>query len=258
MLMQRSARSALFVGLVGSVALVAQSCGDDETASPAAGGTGGTGAPTGTTGGAGGATGTGGAGGATGTGGAGGATGTGGTGATVDAGVADVSAAEAPVDAVATLSDPIIAGVVVELNMGEVAAGQLAEMRASDDDVEDFAMMMVAEHSAANMRAMALAQRLNLAAADSSVRQMVRMKGEAVLAMLRPLSDAAFDRAYMASQVMMHMDALQLLESQLIPAAQAPDLRTELMMMRTAVVAHLAEARELHAAVAGGDGGSRD
>ena len=88
-----------------------------------------------------------------------------------------------------TLSEPQIAGIIVKVNSGEVDAGEVARSRASMGPVRAYAMRMIAEHTAANVRLGTLLDRLGIAPADSAVRQQVSMQGFTMVEM--PDSKAA-------------------------------------------------------------------
>jgi putative membrane protein len=219
--------------------LCAGACGDDDDDNRD-GGRGGTGGSGGRAGGSGGGGGTGGGG----TGGGGG----GGTGGATDArteGGADTAGGDASGDASMMLTDAQVAGVMLEANTGEVHTSEVADAKTQNMAVRMFATKMKMEHTAANTRLIALIQRIGIAAADSPLRAQLDREAMQALDMLWPLSGAAFDRAYLQVQVMMHMRVLALLDSTLIPSAQNAELKTELQAARTAVTAHLAEAQTL-------------
>jgi predicted outer membrane protein len=249
MMISVSRMSLVAVGFLGAVALAHFGCSDDNInvnsgldALSGGGGTGGTGT---------GGTGTGG----TSTGGTGG-TGTGGGGSTgtssLDGG------ATATGDGGVRLSDSATAGVMMEANGGEVMVGTLATNRAQDARVRSFAQQMVTEHSMANTRLNTLLQQKGLTAGDSEVRRMLAMAAQTTLNQLSNLSAAAFDAAYMASQVDMHQQVLKLLDDVLIPSAEDADLKAELVSARATVAMHLTAAQTLAASVAGTDGGAPD
>jgi predicted outer membrane protein len=224
------------------------------------GGSGSGGSDTGGSGGSGtGGSGTGGSGGS-GTGGSGGSgTGGSGTGGSADAGAGggsgDAAAADTGGDAAATLSDAQVAGVVLELNSGEVTVGKLASTRADDDGVKSFAAKMVTEHGAAVTKLEMLFQTIAVMPTTSPERTMVAAAGMAAVTKLTPLDGSAFDKAYIDSQVEMHTTALTLLDTKLIPSASKTQLKTELTSMRADVAAHLMLAKQLQGSLVG-DGGA--
>jgi putative membrane protein len=157
------------------------------------------------------------------------------------------------------LSDPAAAvGVMLEANNGEIAAGAQALARAQASAVRDFAMMMISDHTDANQRLAMLAQNLGIMPVDSPQRRTLAMMAQAALDQLWQTSGAAFDMAYVQSQVVMHQQVLQLLDNVLIPGAQNMQLKTELMAARMTVAMHLAAAQALLArdGGAGADGAS--
>jgi putative membrane protein len=192
--------------------------------------------------------------------GTGGSGGTGGTGGTGTGGSTGTSSLDGGVDAAAgdggtTLSDSQAAGVMMEANSGEVMVGNLAVSRAQGASVRAFAQQMVTDHSMANQKLMMLLQRVGLSAGDSPVRQMLAMAAQTTLTQLSAQTGAAFDAAYLASQVSMHQQVLKLLDDVLIPSAQNADLKAELVSARATVAMHLSTAQSL-AASGGGDGGT--
>jgi putative membrane protein len=167
-------------------------------------------------------------------------------GASGDAGASDAGA----------LSDDQVGGVAFELNSGEAMIGMLASSRAMRAEVKSFASTMVNDHSAAVAKLTALFKATGITPAQSPDRAMVAAEAMATIAMLTPLNGAAFDSAYMASQVKMHTDALMMLDTKLLPAATNAQLKSELTSMRATVAAHLMMAKQIQGG--GSDGGAGD
>jgi putative membrane protein len=65
------------------------------------------------------------------------------------------------------------------------------------------------------------------------------------LGTLRGSSGAAFDTAYMESQVAEHQQVLDTIDNKLLPAATDEKLVDELKKMRETVVSHLTEAKSI-------------
>jgi putative membrane protein len=158
------------------------------------------------------------------------------------------------------LSDPEVAGVIIEANTGEAGAGQVATARASAPAVLTFAQRMIDEHSAANRRLTMLVDQLSITPSDSAIRRMLGMQAHEAVDMLWAAPASAFDRMYMQGQVDMHMMVLDLIDSVLLPSATNAMLKMEVMTMRMAVVTHLADARSVLAGLNadGGANGSAD
>jgi putative membrane protein len=193
-------------------------------------------------------------GGGTGGSGTGGATGTGGGTGTSSLGDAGTDAAG---DGGVRLSDSASAGVIMEANSGEVMIGNLATTKAQNAGVKAFAQQMVNDHTMANTRLMTLLQQQGLTAGASDIRQMLAMAAQTTLTQLSAQAGAAFDSAYVASQVDMHQQVLKLLDDVLIPSAMNAALKAEFVSARATVAMHLSAAQALAATVGTPDGGAK-
>jgi putative membrane protein len=69
--------------------------------------------------------------------------------------------------------------------------------------------------------------------------------GATVQQNLQGLTGADFDRAYIANEVALHQQVLDMIDQTLIPAAQNQDLKNLLTQVRPAVAAHLEHARQV-------------
>jgi putative membrane protein len=152
--------------------------------------------------------------------------------------------AEAP-PAKGALSEAQIAKVTELINAAEVEQAKVAQRRAKAPDVKRFAELMITHHQQAQREQLRLVKQLKLTAADSTTAGKVKADGEAQLAKLKESDAAGFDAAYVTSQIEGHEQALELLDSQLIPNAKTPDVVSALQMARTVVDQHLREARAL-------------
>lgn len=144
------------------------------------------------------------------------------------------------------LSDGEIAAISKAVNDGEIELSRLAKSKARDRRVKEFAAMMTKEHTEANKREDALARRASITAIENETS---RKLGEDVKTRAEALKTTAkgpeFDRAYMDAQVQMHTMVLDMITTQMLPAAQNPELKAELEAMRGAVEAHLTQARDI-------------
>ncbi len=95
-------------------------------------------------------------------------------------------------------------------NYAEIQAGQLAATKASNADVQAFGSMMVSDHTAALAELHVIANSLNLYAPDSLDSAHVALQAE-----LMSLSGAAFDSAYVLSQVKDHNVAIGLFKNEI-------------------------------------------
>ncbi|MDQ2702519.1 MAG: DUF4142 domain-containing protein [Pseudomonadota bacterium] len=126
----------------------------------------------------------------------------------------------------------------------EIAAAEQARSKNVDGAELEFAELMDTEHSK-NLeatRALMVAD-----AAESAAVAEQKSKGQAELERLGALDGDAYEDAYIDAMVAGHEDALNMLETRLIPAAQDEAVRQHLSMSRDHVAAHLEKARALQA-----------
>jgi putative membrane protein len=126
-------------------------------------------------------------------------------------------------------------------NQGEIETSQPAVQRAQSPAVRQFAERMVADHTAANQRLLALGIAPQENEQSRRVTQSARQMGQA----LEQFPPHAYDRAYMDAQIALHQYTLTMLESYLIPSSRSGRLRTLLEEMRGTVAAHLEQARQI-------------
>ena len=93
--------------------------------------------------------------------------------------------------------------------MAEVDLGRLAREKAGARDVRAFGARMVADHTRANNRLMALAKRLNMTPAGTPDPQQQSMHDQ-----LAAASGADFDKQYIEGQVTAHQQTIQLFEGE--------------------------------------------
>jgi putative membrane protein len=162
-----------------------------------------------------------------------------------NAGTGDAPAtSEAPV-AKEALSEGQMAKVTDLVNTGEIDQAKLAQHRAKAPGVKQFADRMIQHHGQAQREQAKLVQRLKLTPADSATAGKLKSDGDAQLAKLKDVDAASFDAAYVTSQIDAHQQALDLLDTQLIPNAKTPDIVNALQTARAMVDQHLRDARAL-------------
>jgi len=141
-------------------------------------------------------------------------------------------------------SDERTLAILHRSDVGEIAAGMMAQERATDPSVKAFAMMMVSEHTKLDEEGNRLAQQIHASSVlpDSTLPQIMRSDSVA----LRTAQDGpAFDRAYIAQQVAAHQRTLEVVDAGLTKATD-PQVKTALQsQVRPAVVRHLAQARQI-------------
>jgi len=149
----------------------------------------------------------------------------------------------APGAQAAAFEDADVLGVLRTVNASEVKTGQLAATKATSPQVRQFAQQLTTEHQQANQQ---------LAAGpvpprDNSLSQLIDQQVNAAIERLNGLSGPDFDQQYVHGQVQMHEQVLQLIDGQLLPAAQTAEVKQVVDGMRQAVAQHLQRAQQLEA-----------
>ena len=126
----------------------------------------------------------------------------------------------------AKLTDPQIAHIAYTAGVIDVAAGKQALSKASNKEVKAFADNMVRDHEAVNNLAMDLVKKLNVTPEDNDTSKALSKQAADKSAELGKLNGAAFDKAYVADEVAYHKAVNSALETQLIPSANNPELKS--------------------------------
>jgi putative membrane protein len=123
--------------------------------------------------------------------------------------------------------------------MAEVDLGKLAQEKASDPGVKDFAAMMVKDHSAANeqLESLASSKNIKLPSGPGTSADAERLK-------LKALSGAHFDKDYVANQVKAHKATVEMLQKE-IASGQDADAKAFAQKVLPTVQAHLSAAQKL-------------
>ena len=126
----------------------------------------------------------------------------------------------------AKLTDPQIAHIAYTAGVIDVAAGKQALSKASNKEVKAFADNMVRDHEAVNNLALDLVKKLNVTPEDNDTSKALSKQAANKSAELSKLNGAAFDKAYVANEVAYHKAVNSALETQLIPSASNPELKS--------------------------------
>jgi len=146
-------------------------------------------------------------------------------------------------------NDAQIAHIVVTANQVDIDAGKLAESKASNAAVKAFGKQMVTDHSGVNKQAVALVTKLKVTPEDNATSKALKAGGAENVKNLQKLSGSAFDRAYVDHEVEYHQQVLDAVDKTLIPSAQNAELKSLLVAVRPAFVAHLEHAKNLQASL---------
>lgn len=148
-------------------------------------------------------------------------------------------------------TDAEIAAIVTTANQVDIDAGKLAKSRSKTKDVQDFAQLMVADHTGVNKAADTLVTKLHVIPELNPTSLSLQKSGDQNLATLKKLDGHAFDKAYVDHEVVYHESVLKALDKTLIPDAKNPELKALLVRVRPAFEAHLEHARKLQAELSG-------
>ena len=134
-------------------------------------------------------------------------------------GMAGAAAAEAP-------TDPQIAHIAYTAGQIDIAAAEQAIEKSTNQEVIDFANLMIADHKAVNDQALALVAKLGVTPEDNATSQDLSQQAADKLAELDKLDGAAFDKAYLDNEVAYHAAVNSALSTLLIPSAQNAELKS--------------------------------
>ena len=146
-------------------------------------------------------------------------------------------------------TDPQIAGIVVTANQIDVDAGKIAKSRSKNKEVQDFAQLMITDHTAVNKQAGALAKKLGVKPEDSDTSKSLKKAAADTAKKLKGLKGAQFDKAYVDNEVVYHQQVLDAIDKVLIPNADNVELKGLIEKVRPAIAAHLEHAKHLQASV---------
>ena len=144
-----------------------------------------------------------------------------------------------------TPSDPQIAGIVVTANQIDVDAGKLAKARSRNKEVQQFAQLMITDHTAVNKQAAALVKKLGVKPQNSETSKSLKQGAAENMAHLKKLKGAPFDKAYIDHEVAYHEQVLGAIDNVLIPGARNAELKDLITKVRPAIEAHLQHARHV-------------
>lgn len=123
------------------------------------------------------------------------------------------NAASTPVSRDQSHAEGKILDALIVLNKNEISAGQLAAKKSSNQEVINFADLMIKAHSDNLKEAEHLGNKLGIRPMEGKVAHKLKHKGKAELAHLKKLSGKSFDKAYINAMVKGHMNALELINN---------------------------------------------
>lgn len=126
----------------------------------------------------------------------------------------------------AKLTDPQIAHIAYTAGVIDINAAKQAESKASNKDVKAFAKDMARDHEAVNKQALDLVKKLKVTPEDNDTSKALSKQAADKLAELGKLKGTAYDKAYIDNEVAYHKTVNTALETQLIPSASNPELKS--------------------------------
>jgi putative membrane protein len=142
-------------------------------------------------------------------------------------------------------NDAQIAMIAVVADSIDIDAGKLAEEKASNKEVKEFATTMVRDHTAVNAKATALAKKLNMTPEESATSKSLQADADKTTAKLKGLSGAEFDKAYVDNEVAYHEAVIGVVTKTLIPNTKNAELKSLLESAGPIFTSHLEHAKHL-------------
>jgi putative membrane protein len=142
------------------------------------------------------------------------------------------------------LSDANVMGFLSSANSAEIAAGKMAQTKATNASVKAFAKMMVDDHTAMEKDGGALASRLSVTpmVADSGL---IKDAADDTKELSDKKAGKDWDEDYLESQVDAHKKVLDYIDRAMNNAGTNADLKAMLQQARPKVEAHRARAEAL-------------
>ena len=126
------------------------------------------------------------------------------------------------------------------LDSTEIAMSDVARDVSQNDDVLRFAAVVSRDHRAI----MHLVDSLGVQGRENAISQRIRANGDSIVKGLGNIA-IGLNNTYMEEAVKAHRQALQLLDTAVIPSVENPQLKTFLQQVRPTIAAHLQRAMEI-------------
>ena len=123
-------------------------------------------------------------------------------------------------------TDPQIAHIAYTAGVLDIEAAKQAIKTSKNKEVVAFAKDMERDHEAVNKQALDLVKKLKVKPEDNDTSKALSKQASDKLAELGKLKGADYDKAYIANEVAYHKTVNTALETQLIPSASNPELKS--------------------------------
>jgi putative membrane protein len=147
------------------------------------------------------------------------------------------------------LSDAEIVGKLDAINVADSAHGRVASTKATSSDVKQYGQMMMGEHHALRVEGQKLATAQNITPAIPAGDNSVAQADEHLNTLNSTAKGAAWDKAYIDHEVMMHEQALQFAQ-QSAQSTQNAELRALLEKGTPVIQKHLDRAKQIQQSLA--------
>ncbi len=151
----------------------------------------------------------------------------------------------------ANLTDANIVALLDHANVADSSAGALASTKATNQQVKQFARLMMAEHHALRKQGQALAKKLGITPeppADDPVTPLANKEMEALKSAPK---GAEFDRTYIEQEIAAHQAVLDLADRS-HGAADNPELKALIENARPVIEKHLKQAQDIEKSLSAG------
>jgi len=143
------------------------------------------------------------------------------------------------------LDDPQIVTVLRAVNVSEVDQARTVSAKLKDPSVKKFAEMMIAQHGQSVKDIDDLTGKLGYSSEDSQLATELGVKSTRMEQDLSQANESNVDRLYIMDQIDAHRQALDTIDTRLVPAARNDDVKNLLHKMRPVVAEHLRMAQQL-------------
>jgi len=140
-------------------------------------------------------------------------------------------------------------GVLRAIHRGEVDQGMLAQRKATDPRVRDYAERVVNDHKTRMQKDEQLMSGLGISARDNDISQQIKGSADRQNAQLEQMTGLDFDRTYLDDQIGYFRMVLDTFDRDLLPNARDPQVRATLQNARERANDHLREAQDLRNAL---------
>ena len=143
-----------------------------------------------------------------------------------------------------SLDDATIVAIFDAANTWDMETGALAEKRAASSDVREFGKMLTRDHNVVRQQGRDLAKKLGVTPTPPKDFAMAA-DHETAMASLKKLSGPAFDRAFLAHEVVFHKAVIDAVTTTLLPALSNAEVKDLVTKVAPAFQAHMMAAQAM-------------